>query len=147
MKHVFVILVTLLLPFVALPASQQKVRRQPNRPPVIRSFISSSLIVEVCSFTNSVTPNPVVVLFVDACDPDGDTLAYEYSSKEGTISGTGNSANWNLIDLPRGPHEVQVTVTDGKGGKAATVLSVTTVDASSCTPPPPPCPRVTVSIP
>lgn len=146
MKHVFVILITLVLPFVALPASQQKARRQPNRPPVIRSLISSSLIVEVCPST-TVIPKPVVALFVDASDPDGDTLAYEYSSKEGTISGTGNSANWNLIDLPRGPHEVQVTVTDGKGGKATSVLSVTTVDSGTCDPPPPPCPKVTVSIP
>ena len=147
MKHAFVILITLVLPIVALPASRQKTRRQSNRPPVIRSFISSSLIVQVCPFTNSLIPNPVVALIVDASDPDGDTLDYEYSSKEGTISGTGNSANWNLIGLPRGPHEVRVTVRDGNGGKATSVLSVTTVDASACDPPPKPCPVVTVSIP
>ena len=47
----------------------------------------------------------------------------------------------------RGLHEVQVKVTDGKGGTATAILSVRTVDASACDKPPPPCPVITVSIP
>ena len=47
----------------------------------------------------------------------------------------------------RGPHEVRVTVTDGKGGKAEASLTVTIVDSGSCDPPPPPCPVIKVSCP
>ena len=68
-------------------------------------------------------------LFVNATDPDGDALQYEYSTTEGSISGKGTSVIWNLKDVPRGPHEVRVTVSDGKGGKVEAALTVSTVDA------------------
>lgn len=84
---------------------------------------------------------------MNAKDPDGDALHYEYSVVEGTISGKGKLVVWNLDRLPRGPHEVRVTVIDGKGGKAEAVLKVTTVDASACDPPPPPCPVVKIGNP
>ena len=86
-------------------------------------------------------------LVVNATDPDGDPLSYEYSTSEGTISGEGRSVLWDLEGLPRGPHEVRVSVRDGKGGKVAAALRVTTADASACDPPPPPCPDVKVSCP
>ena len=131
-----------------LPASQQKSRRQPNRPPVIESFTSSSKAVEICPFfRNSAVGPPVVGLYVSATDPDGDPLAYKYSVNEGKISGQGRLVSWNLDDLPRGPHEVRVTVTDGKGGKADASLTVTTVDAGACDRPPPPCPVIEVTCP
>ncbi|HEU4506770.1 MAG TPA: hypothetical protein VFR78_00935 [Pyrinomonadaceae bacterium] len=82
-----------------------------------------------------------------ATDPDDDSLHYEYSISEGKISGKGPSVVWDLHDLPRGPHEVRVTVTDGNGGKAASALTVTTVDSSACDPPPPPCPVIKVLCP
>ncbi len=133
----------------AIPASQQTARRQPNRPPSIDSFTSSLRTIQICPFlpTSALNDKPEVTLVVNATDPDGDSLHYEYSTTEGTISGEGRSVVWDLHGLPRGPHEVRVTVTDGKGGKAASALMVTTVDSSACDPPPPPCPVIKVSCP
>ena len=133
----------------AIPPSQQTARRQPNRPPSIDSFTSSLRTIQICPFlpTSALNDKPEVSLVVKATDPDGDSLHYEYSTTEGTISGEGQSVVWDLHGLPRGPHEVRVTVTDGKGGKAASALTVTTVDSSACDPPPPPCPVIKVSCP
>jgi hypothetical protein len=103
-------------------------------------------MIEICPFFQ-LYRKPEVDLFVNATDPDGDALQYEYSTTEGSISGKGTSVIWNLKDVPRGPHEVRVTVSDGKGGKVEAALTVRTVDASICDPPPPPCPVVKVSCP
>ena len=145
MHCLLVILFALVFPVIG--ASHQKGRRQTNRPPSIESFNPSSKAIPICPFVpnSAVLGPPEVTLIVDATDPDGDSLDYEYSITEGTISGKGKSVVWDLRDLPRGPHEVRVTVTDGKGGKVDAALTVFTVDASACDPPPPPCPVVTVS--
>jgi len=82
---------------------------------------------------------------VGATDPDGDVLHYEYSTSDGKISGEGKLVVWDLNKVQRGSHEVRVTVTDGKGGKAEAALTVTTVDSGTCDPPPPPCPVIKVS--
>ena len=148
MHCLLVISFALIFPVIGLlPASQQKAQRQPNRPPSIESFTSSSRTIPICPFfpNSGVLGQPEVQLSVDATDRDGDSLNYEYSIREGTISGKGSSVVWDLRDLPRGPHEVRVTVTDGKGGKVDAALSVMTVDASVCDPPPPPCPTITIS--
>ena len=83
---------------------------------------------------------------MNATDPDGDTLQYKYSTTAGTILGKGKLVIWDLSKVSYGSHEVNVTVTDGKGGKAVAALKVITVDAG-CHPPPPPCPEVKVSCP
>jgi hypothetical protein len=88
-----------------------------------------------------------VDLLVNATDPDADKLRYEYLTSDGTISGEGKSVVWDLNKVLRGPHEVRVTVTDGKGGKVEAALIVTTVDSGTCDPPPPPCPVIKVSCP
>jgi len=126
--------------------------RKPNRPPVIDSFESSLTTLFICPFkgstASSVSANePEVDLVVKASDPDGDSLSYEYSTTEGTISGKGRSVHWDLHRVLNGPHEVRVTVTDGEGGKVDAALTVTTEDASGCDPPPPPCPVIKVSCP
>jgi len=102
--------------------------------------------LNICPF-NQLFDKPEVYLDVNATDPDGDALQYEYSTTEGSVSGKGKSVIWNLDKVLRGPHEVRVTVTDGKGGKAEAALTVTTVDSGTCDPPPPPCPIVKVSCP
>ena len=148
MNRLFVISFALVYLLVAvITASEQKPRRQRNRPPSIDAFTTSLTRIQICPFQPQFYDTPEVNLVVNATDPDGDTLHYQYSTTEGTISGKGNSVTWDLRDLPRGPHEVRVTVTDGKGGKADAALTVTTVDASICDPPPPPCPAIKVSCP
>jgi hypothetical protein len=141
--------IVLVFPFLSvLPRSEQKSRRHANRPPSIESFTSSLTTIRICPFypTSAVSDKPEVTLVVKAIDPDGDSLSYEYSTTEGTISGEGRSVLWHLDGLPRGPHEVHVTVSDRKGGKATGALTVTTVDASACDPPPPPCPVIKIKV-
>jgi hypothetical protein len=146
-KRLLLISLALAFPFLAgLSASKQKPRKQRNRPPTINSFTSSSSGIEVCPFYPPYN-RPEVDLVVNATDPDGDALHYEYSTTDGTISGESNLVVWKLHDVERGPHEVHVTVTDGRGGKADAELTVTTVDASVCDKPPPPCPEIKVSCP
>ena len=108
----------LVCPLVAgLSASEQKPRRQRNRPPAIDSFTSSLTRIEIFPWGQTAAlPKPEVELVVNATDPDADGLRYEYSTTEGTISGTGSLVLWDLRDVKRGPHEVRVTVTDGRGG-------------------------------
>ena len=138
--------ISLALVFPLLITAEQKPRRQRNRPPTIDSFTSSVGTLNICPF-NQLFDKPEVYLDVNATDPDGDALQYEYSTTEGSVSGKGKSVIWNLDKVLRGPHEVRVTVTDGKGGKAEAALTVTTVDSGTCDPPPPPCPIVKVSCP
>jgi Bacterial Ig domain len=148
MKLPLLFSIILVFPLIAVsPDSVQKSRRRANRPPSIESFTSSLTNLQICPFFPRavVHDEPRVTLVVNATDPDGDSLNYEYSSKEGTISGKGQSVIWDLDRLPRGPHKVHVTVTDGRGGKANASLTVTTVDASGCDRPPPPCPSIKVS--
>lgn len=148
MKRLLVISLALAFPLVAvLSASQQKPRRPRNRRPVIKSFTSSARTIQVCPFHPELYEKPSADLIVEATDPDGDELQYEYSTSEGTISGKGKSVTWDLKDALRGQHVVRVTVTDGKGGKVEGALTVTTEDASSCDPPPPTCPVLKVSCP
>jgi hypothetical protein len=141
--------ISLALVFPLLITAEQKPRRQRNRPPTIDSFTSSLKTIRVCPFlpTAAEHDKPEVNLIVSATDPDDDVLQYEYSTTKGSISGKGKSVNWDLNKVIRGPHEVRVSVTDGKGGKVEAALTVTTVDASGCEPPPPQCPLVKVSCP
>ena len=141
--------ISLALVFPLLITAEQKPRRQRNRPPAIESFTSSLKTIRVCPFLPTAVEHdePEVNLVVNATDPDGDALQYDYSTTEGSISGKGKSVNWDLNKVIRGPHEVRVSVTDGKGGKVEAALTVTTVDASVCEPPPPPCPIIKVSCP
>ena len=148
MKRLSLISLALVFPLVAvLSASEQKPRRQRNRPPSIESFTSSSMRVEICQFPRQLHDKPEVNLLVNATDPDGDSLQYEYSVTEGTISGKGKLVVWDLHNVLLGLHHVRVTVTDGKGGKVDASLTVTAVDAAVCDPPPPPCPEIRVSCP
>ena len=131
----------------ALSASEQRPRRRGNRAPSIESFSSSKRVISVCQFHPELFDKSVVDLLVTASDPDGDRLQYEYSTNDGTISGKGKWVTWDLKDAMRGPHEVRVTVTDGKGGRVEAALTVTTVDSGTCDPPTPPCPTIKVSCP
>jgi Big-like domain-containing protein len=146
-KRLLLISLALVLPVVAgLSASEQKPRQHRNRPPAINSFTSSAGRIPICEFSPD-SNRPEVDLFVNATDPDDDALHYDYSTTDGIISGEGNLVVWALRDVKRGPHEVRVTVTDGRGGKADAALTVITVDHPACDKPPPPCPEIRVSCP
>jgi hypothetical protein len=86
---------------------------------------------EITSFYPS-PENPsttdTVVITVEASDPDGDTLSYIWvvDGERQTISGS--RLSWP--NPPPGPHEVVVTVTDGKGGEVERALSFHVTEAS-----------------
>lgn len=148
MKRLLLISLVLVFPLVAaLSAAEQRPRRGRNRPPVIESFSSSARTVPVCPFNTELLDKPEVDLIVKANDPDGDELRYEYFINDGKILGEGKLVVWDLKNVMRGEREVRVAVTDGKGGKVQTALTVSIVDAGTCDPPPPPCPVIKVSCP
>jgi hypothetical protein len=88
-----------------------------NSDPVIRSFTASSYILIVEDSTD---------LEVEAFDPDGDQLVYEYTASDGRISGSGNSVEFIAPDA-EGMVTVEVIVTDGKGGEARNSLIIDVV--------------------
>jgi len=139
--------ISLALVFPLLITAEQKPPRQRNRPPTIDSFTSSSTTLRVCTFHPELYDKPEVNLLVNATDPDGDALQYEYSTTGGSISGKGKSVIWDLSNALQQAHDVRVKVTDGRGGRVEAALTVNMVDGGSCDPPPPPCPIVKVSCP
>ena len=61
-----------------------------------------------------------------ASDPDGDSLGYIWSASGGNISGEGSVVTWIAPHVP-GAYTLTVEVTDGKGGKAKTQLTLNVV--------------------
>ena len=135
---------------LSLQASEplKQKRQKKNRAPIIKSFVAADRRVILCPFGSgcevvSSDPNGTTLL-TTASDPDSDHLTYAYSVTAGKIEGKGSEVRWNLEKSP-GDHQVEVVVTDSKGNKARAVLNVTASWCTTCDPPPPPCPAVTVS--
>lgn len=59
--------------------------------------------------------DPKVNLKTIACDPDGDTVLYTYSTTGGRINGDGAEAVWDLSGARPGEYTVTVEVDDGCG--------------------------------
>lgn len=80
----------------------------PNTPPKVGLATSTAYIA-----TNA---DAQVNLKAIACDPDGDTVLYTYSTTGGRITGDGESAVWNLSGATRpGTYTISVEVDDGCG--------------------------------
>ena len=86
----------------------------------------------------------LVILSVDASDPDGDNLIYNYTVSGGKINNEGARASWNLSDLPPATYNVEVEVTDNRGGRVAQSVSVEVVPHGACDPP---CTSIVVTCP
>lgn len=85
-----------------------------NDPPVIESFSSSKRSAEL---------EEVLTLVVEAFDPDGDRLDYEYDASSGRIIGSGSEIDFKVPD-ELGEVTVEVTVSDGKGGEDFDMISI-----------------------
>jgi hypothetical protein len=118
-----------------------------SRAPVIKSFAASNTRPTLCPFTSVVSNNNETTLRTDAFDPDGDPLTYTYLVPAGTIEGNGSTVVWNLKQEPAGTYRAAVRVEDSQGNKVYAMLTVTAVYATSCHPPPPKCPQVSVDCP
>jgi outer membrane protein OmpA-like peptidoglycan-associated protein len=66
-----------------------------------------------------------VALNVTGSDADGDTLTYTYSATGGNISGTGQTARWDLANQNPGNYSATAQVSDGHGGMTSCSASVT----------------------
>jgi len=68
----------------------------------------------------------MVGLSVTASDPDGDTLVYNWTPREGgTITGTGSSVSFSAATA--GVYHIDLTVDDQHGGKVTGVVTVTVI--------------------
>jgi hypothetical protein len=61
-----------------------------------------------------------------ASDTDEDELSYAWSADDGIISGEGSIITWTAPEAP-GAYIITVQITDGRGGEAATQLTVNVV--------------------
>jgi hypothetical protein len=65
----------------------------------------------------------------------------------GKLSGNGRKVTWDLSSAVEGVYTAEVEVNDGNQHTAFASTKVTIAACSSCDPPPPPCPIVSVSCP
>ncbi len=83
-------------------------KEKTNIPPIINS-------IELDSAT--IRPGGIIKVQVIASDPDGDVLNYSYTVSAGSISGIGQNVQI-IAPLENGIYNLNVLVTDGKGGEA-----------------------------
>jgi uncharacterized protein (TIGR02145 family) len=84
---------------------------------------SAPIISEMLIDPGSVTSGGVATVTVNAYDPDGDALTYEYTASGGSISGGGPVVIWNA-PLESGSYSIHVIVSDENGGTATDSVSV-----------------------
>lgn len=87
-----------------------------NRSPVIYSMGAE----------NEVSPSGSARILCVASDEDNDTLNYAWSCDQGAIAGTGYIVTWHA-PAKLGVYDINVKVTDGKGGEAVDSVAVTVV--------------------
>lgn len=68
--------------------------------------------------------NYISKLICTASDPDGDTLEFVWTSKSGSINGSGTSVNWISPNIG-GTYYITCRVLDGNGGEAIDSVRIT----------------------
>ncbi len=89
-----------------------------NSAPRVSSLVASSPQVE---------PGQSTTLSVAATDADGDTLSYAWTATAGTLANATTASPTWTAPTTEGPHTVNVSVTDGKGGQAGFSLVINVV--------------------
>jgi outer membrane protein OmpA-like peptidoglycan-associated protein len=95
----------------------------PNQPPTI----------ECLTTTMDVASGNSIELRAKASDPDRDKLNYAWSGSAGAVSGAGESATFNATGVKAGSYTANVTVDDGRGGKASCSMIVNVSERLSVT--------------
>jgi photosystem II stability/assembly factor-like uncharacterized protein len=85
----------------------QRVTIEPNKPPEIASIAYGN---------SSPVAGQSVALFVQATDPDGDSLAYTWRVDGVMVAEDNTDGNLTYSFSTSGTHVVRVTVSDGRGG-------------------------------
>ena len=86
-----------------------------NHPPVITNLKAEP---------EAVSPTGVCQIECVASDEDGDELSYEWSARDGDISGDGAAVNWSAPES-EGIYNITVEVTDGNGGEVTDSIAIT----------------------
>lgn len=83
-------------------------------------------IISLGAHPDSVVLSGSCRIICHATDPDGDDddLSYDWFASAGEISGDGPTVNWTAPDSG-GSYKVTVTVTDPRGGKAMSEVTIT----------------------
>jgi outer membrane protein OmpA-like peptidoglycan-associated protein len=68
--------------------------------------------------------NDAVAITCTATDPDNDPLTYTWSSTSGKVDGSGPQVRWLSNGVPVGSSTITAKVDDGRGGSAASTVSV-----------------------
>ena len=109
-----------------------------NRAPRIISFTASESIFNSCPFFIPSLCNPGTIrLKVEATDPENDALSYKYSVSAGTVEEYGPEASWDLTRSPVGIQTTTVEVTDTRGRKSSSTITIKVVECGTCDPPRP----------
>ena len=96
--------------------------REPNKPPVVGSITITEL--KLGKIPLYIYVNRDYEVSVEASDPDGDSLSYNWTATGGSITkGNQNPAEWKAPSYP-GFYTISVTVNDGKGGTATNGIYV-----------------------
>jgi serine protease AprX len=91
---------------------------EPNRPPSIRDMYSIPAEIKVGMNAR---------IIVEASDPDGDDIEYEWTASSGTITGSGNEIELKAPDLV-GTVTVEVVVRDPFGGEDSESIRIRVID-------------------
>lgn len=86
-----------------------------NNPPEINSFISERLVIRVGQTSE---------LWVEATDPDGDVLTYQWFVLLGDIIGDGSNVFYSAAYCCAGINKITVTVKDSKGASVTKSLDI-----------------------
>jgi len=89
--------------------------------PVNRSPLASCTADKTSLYVGS---GDMVRVTVQASDPDGDSLSYNWSATGGRIEGSGTEVRWNSAGTAAGSYTVTVRVDDGQGGTASCAVDV-----------------------
>jgi hypothetical protein len=72
-----------------------------------------------CSVDRSSTyPGDTVLVHMNAADPSGSPLTYEFEATGGILNGTGPDVLWSSSGLPVGTYTITAKATNDQGGKA-----------------------------
>lgn len=85
----------------------------------------------------TIQPNGTATVTCQGVSPQNRPLTYSYAASAGSVTGTGNSANFSAAGAPTGAVQITGTVKDDKGHSANASTAVNIV-----APPPPPQPHV-----
>lgn len=86
-----------------------------NQNPIIRSLKAEP---------PGITVGSSCTVTVDAVDPDGDPLAYQWNASAGDIIGEGTSIRYTASFCCTGSNRVTVTVKDNRGGSSSRSIDV-----------------------